>query len=124
MNPDNVAELIKKGFHVTLGATTSVVEALQDSQKREENLTQLNLGFDQLSQIWADKGQITETEARKLVDNLASQYGLPTNPMANGPATVVPKPLVDPLLIDELRSLTNELASIRHELTQLGQQES
>ena len=63
MNPDMVTELFKKGFLVTLGATTSVVESIQDSQKREENLSQLNLGFDQLSQIWANKGEVTESEA-------------------------------------------------------------
>lgn len=124
MNPDLVTEFLKKGFHVTLGATTSVVESIQDSQKREENLSQLNLGFDRLSQIWADKGEVTESEARKMIDSMASQYGMPTNPMSSPPSssTTATSPSVDPSLQQELKTLTNQLANIRLELTQMGDQ--
>lgn len=125
MNPDMVTELLKKGFHVTLGATTSVVESLQDSQKREENISQLNLGFDQLSQIWADKGEITESEARKMIDGMATQYGVNANPMSSGSSTSpsATSPSIDPSLQQELKTLTNQLANIRLELTQMGNQD-
>ncbi|KAI9132987.1 hypothetical protein ON05_006345 [Acaryochloris sp. CCMEE 5410] len=125
MNPDMVTEFLKKGFHVTLGATTSVVESLQDSQKREENISQLNLGFDQLSQIWADKGEITETEARKMIDSMATQYGVNANPMSSGSSTApsATSPSIDPSLQQELKTLTNQLANIRLELTQMGNQD-
>ncbi len=124
MNPDMVTEFLKKGFHVTLGATTSVVESLQDSQKREENISQLNLGFDQLSQIWADKGEITESEARKMIDGMATQYGVNANPMSSGSSTSpsATSPSIDPSLQEELKTLTNQLANIRLELTQMGSQ--
>lgn len=124
MNPDMVTEFLKKGFHVTLGATTSVVESLQDSQKREENISQLNLGFDQLSQIWADKGEITESEARKMIDGMATQYGVNANPMSSGSSTSpsATSPSIDPSLQQELKTLTNQLANIRLELTQMGSQ--
>ncbi|WP_236618897.1 hypothetical protein [Acaryochloris sp. CCMEE 5410] len=120
-----VTEFLKKGFHVTLGATTSVVESLQDSQKREENISQLNLGFDQLSQIWADKGEITETEARKMIDSMATQYGVNANPMSSGSSTApsATSPSIDPSLQQELKTLTNQLANIRLELTQMGNQD-
>lgn len=126
MNPDMVTEFLKKGFHVTLGATTSVVESLQDSQKREENISQLNLGFDQLSQIWADKGEITESEARKMIDSMATQYGVNTNPMSSGSSTYssATSPSIDPSLQQELKTLTNQLANIRLELTQMGNQDN
>ncbi|ABW30166.1 hypothetical protein AM1_5204 [Acaryochloris marina MBIC11017] len=126
MNPDMVTEFLKKGFHVTLGATTSVVESLQDSQKREENISQLNLGFDQLSQIWADKGEITESEARKMIDSMATQYGVNTNPMSSGSSTSssATSPSIDPSLQQELKTLTNQLANIRLELTQMGNQDN
>ncbi|WP_238549051.1 hypothetical protein [Acaryochloris marina] len=121
-----VTEFLKKGFHVTLGATTSVVESLQDSQKREENISQLNLGFDQLSQIWADKGEITESEARKMIDSMATQYGVNTNPMSSGSSTSssATSPSIDPSLQQELKTLTNQLANIRLELTQMGNQDN
>lgn len=124
MNPDMVTEFLKKGFHVTLGATTSVVESLQDSQKREENISQLNLGIDQLSQIWADKGEITESEARKMIDGVATQYGVNANPMSSGSSTSpsATSPSIDPSLQQELKTLTNQLANIRLELTQMGSQ--
>lgn len=126
MNPDMVTEFLKKGFHVTLGATTSVVESLQDSQKREENISQLNLGFDQLSQIWADKGEITESEARKMIDSMATQYGVNANPMSSGSSTApsATSPSIDPSLQQELKTLTNQLANIRLELTQMGNQDN
>ena len=126
MNPEMVTEFLKKGFHVTLGATTSVVESIQDAQKREENLSQLNLGFDQLSQIWADKGEVTETEARKMIDSMASQYGVNVSSMPSGPSapSSATSPSVDPSLQQELKTLTNQLANIRLELTQMGDQET
>lgn len=126
MNPDMVTEFLKKGFHVTLGATTSVVESLQDSQKREENISQLNLGFDQLSQIWAEKGEITESEARKMIDSMATQYGVNANPMSSGSSTSssATSPSIDPSLQQELKTLTNQLANIRLELTQMGNQDN
>lgn len=124
MNPDMVTEFLKKGFHVTLGATTSVMESIQDTQKREENLSQLNLGFDQLSQIWADKGEVTETEARKMIDSMASQYGINVAPTSSKSsyAPSATSPSVDPSLQQELKTLTNQLANIRLELTQMGDQ--
>lgn len=124
MNPDMVAELLKKGFHVTLGATASVVESIQDSQKRDENLSQLNLGFDQLSRIWADKGAITESEARRMIDGMASQYGMntPSTPTSSASYSRATSPAIDPSLQQELKTLTNQLANIRLELTQMGEQ--
>ncbi|NJK28934.1 MAG: hypothetical protein HC851_14535 [Acaryochloris sp. RU_4_1] len=124
MNPDLVSEFLKKGFYISLGATTSVVESIQDSQKREENLSQLNLGFDRLSQIWADKGQVTESEARKMIDSMASQYGLHnhSNSSSSSSSSFTSSPSVDPSLLQDLKTLTNQIANIRLELTQMKDQ--
>jgi hypothetical protein len=124
MNPDLVSAFLKQGFYITLGATTSVVESIQDSQKREENLSQLNLGFDRLSQIWADKGQVTESEARRMIDSMASQYGLHTSSNSNSSSSssFTSLPAVDPSLLQDLRTLTNQIANMRLELTQMRDQ--
>jgi hypothetical protein len=113
MNSQQPFDLLKKGLHVTLGATTALVESVQDSRKREENLAQLNLGFDELTQRWADKGASTEVEARQFIDTvIANTIGQTPTPSTGTPN---PQPSVDinPQLIVELQDLTSELATIR-----------
>jgi hypothetical protein len=113
MNSQQPFDFLKKGLHVTLGATTALVESVQDARKREENLAQLNLGFDELTQRWADKGASTEVEARQFVDTvIANTVGQPPGSSSSTPN---PQPSVDinPQLILELQDLTAELATIR-----------
>lgn len=119
MDANNPADFLKKGFQVTLGAATALAESLQDERKREENLSQLNLGFDKVTEIWAEKGAVTEVEGRKMIDNMVEQYGPKTNSYST-PGTTPSTPGVDPVLQQELRDLTTQLASIRTELTQTG----
>lgn len=64
MNADNLTNLIQQGFHLTLGATASLVETLQDPQKRTENLSQISSELSHLANEWAAKGEMTEQEAR------------------------------------------------------------
>ncbi|MGB3495628.1 MAG: hypothetical protein WBA57_23060, partial [Elainellaceae cyanobacterium] len=56
MNSENIVQLVQKGFHVTLGATSFFVETLQDSQKRDENVAKLSGDFTILSEEWAVEG--------------------------------------------------------------------
>jgi len=41
MNSETLPQIFSKGFRVTLGATASFVEVLQDAQKREERISEL-----------------------------------------------------------------------------------
>jgi hypothetical protein len=52
---------------------TSLVEAIQDPQKREANLSKLQQEWNQLSEAWVVKGETTEQEARSFVNSLLSQ---------------------------------------------------
>lgn len=121
MEENNVTDVLKKGFQVTLGAATSLAESLQDERKREENLSQFNLGFDKVTEIWAEKGAVTEVEGRKMIDSMMEQYG-PNAQSYSTPGTTPTStsPGVDPTLHQEVRDLTTQLASIRTELTQTG----
>ncbi|WP_421654997.1 hypothetical protein [Leptothermofonsia sp. ETS-13] len=122
MNSDNFIELLQKGFHITLGATTSLVESLQDPQKREENLAKLRLEWNQLSEEWANKGAVTEQEARRFVDTLLNNR---TNPATSEPSASsgfssnTTTPIVPPEIQVELQELTEQIAAMRAELEKL-----
>ncbi len=119
MDSQQPLDFLKKGLHMTLGATTALVESVQDPYKREENLAQLNLGFDELARLWEEKGETTETEARQFIDTVVSttmgktthSAGTPT-PSASSSSTQFNR-----AIIQDLQDLTDELAAIRAELS-------
>ncbi|MCL2924073.1 MAG: hypothetical protein MGF17_05425 [Trichodesmium sp. MAG_R04] len=118
MNPDNLTEIIQKGFRVTLGATSFFFETLQDSSKRDENLNKLNSDFNQLTEEWAERGEITEREARNFVDTILNQQ----NSQANTDSITVPSSpisnsgFVQSDIQKDLLELTQEIASLRADL--------
>lgn len=115
-----MTQLLKKGFHVTLGATASLIEALQHSDKREENLAQLKLNFSELTEIWAQKGEVTELEARNIVDSVLAQSGhQSSSSSASGVSNYPAAPSTQASVQLELQELTAQLAAIRAELEQL-----
>ena len=119
MDSNTVIETLKKGVRASLGATTAVVESLQDSQKREENLASLQLCPVELVELWATKGEQTEEEARKVVDDFLTQNGLRMNsPQSSSESEAFRTPaqgsaVVDSSLQQGLKDLTDELATIR-----------
>jgi polyhydroxyalkanoate synthesis regulator phasin len=140
MNSDNILQIIQKSFRVSLGATTSLLETLQDAQKREQNIAKLRADFDQLSTGWqdpqgreenlakirtdleqlttelADKGETTEREARAFVDNLMAQRGGNSASGVTVNTTATPVPSANQTEIEEL---TAQLAEVRAELEKL-----
>lgn len=127
MNPDNLIQLVQKGFRVTLGATASAIESVQDAQKRDRNLELLRTDLNQLVEEFADKGAVTEVEARTFVDNMlaqrnnqpASQTTQTSADTPRGSETVVP-----PNVQLELQELTAQIAAIRVELEKLRNPDS
>jgi polyhydroxyalkanoate synthesis regulator phasin len=120
MNSDTTINLLKKGFHVTLGATSSLVESIQDPIKREENLAQLRMGPNEFAEVLAEKGAVTEVEARKFVDNVVAQYKPSASSYSTGPASTSPSTSIDPALQLELQDLTKQLAELRAQLKNSG----
>ena len=119
MNSDNPLNLLKKGLHVTLGATSSLVESLQDPIKREENLAQLRNNPSDFAEVLEQKGAVTEGEARKLVDSVVGQYA-PGSAPASAPTSasgmISHPPSIDPNLQIELKEFTQQLAELRLQL--------
>ena len=126
MNPDSITQFFQKGVHVTLGATTALVESLQDAQKRDENMSKLSTDFDGLVEDLAAKGEVTEQEARRMVESMFSQVsgsmstgtassGAPRSNTVNTTATVVP----DAAVHADLQELTAQIAAMRAEIERL-----
>ncbi len=128
MSPDNVVQLLQKGFRVTLGATASLIEILQDPQNRQENLSKLKVELDQLAEEWEDKGERTEQEARNFVDTVLNQSshsssGATDSPPSGTATATAPPPATSPDVQLDLQELTAQLAAIRAELEKLREQE-
>lgn len=131
MNPDTVVQLLQKGLRVTLGATTTLIETLQDSQRREENLNRLTSELSQLTEEWAAKGELTEREARNMVDALWGQRA--TSPRSTeAPPFSTPESADSPSspgvatldVQQDLQELTAQIAAMRAELERLRQQDN
>ena len=123
MNSNNLLDLLQTGLRVSLGATTSLVETISDSQKREESLSQLRLEFSQRITEWAEKGAITELEARSFIEQMWRQQSAPgrsspTQTPSDISATP-PTTAASPNAQLELEELTAQIAAIRTELEKL-----
>ncbi|MBW4440842.1 MAG: hypothetical protein KME10_06330 [Plectolyngbya sp. WJT66-NPBG17] len=124
MNSDTVVRMLQKSFRVTLGATASLVEILQNPQRREANLTKLKLELEQLTREWAEKGEVTEQEARSYVDTFVAQRRGEMNSGTTVTTTATTVPTPSPEVQLELQELTAQLAAIRAEVERLRTEEN
>ncbi|NEP00238.1 MAG: hypothetical protein F6K58_16475 [Symploca sp. SIO2E9] len=128
MNPDNFLQLLQTGIRASLGATTLLVETLQDPRKREDSFSQLHSDLNQQLSTWAEKGEQTEQEARSFLDQLLS------NPSNSGSTSVnvtsdqtsatPTTSTTSPHTQSSLEDLTAQIAALRTELEQLRQSDS
>ncbi len=123
MNSNNLVDLLQTGFRVSLGATTSLVETLQDAQKREESLSQLSLELSQRMTEWAEKGAVTEQEARRFIEQTWGQKSNSGRSSAtetpSDTPTTPPTTAASPNAQLEIEELTAQIAAIRTELEKL-----
>lgn len=121
MTPDTVTTTLQKGFRVTLGATATLLEALQDPQSSSQRFSALGSDVSRITETLETKGEVTEREARQFVDSLISQLPSPFSSPSSAPSTVdaVATPITDPTVQDDLAALTQELADIRQAIETL-----
>lgn len=133
MNLDNLPQILQTGFHLTLGATSFLIETLQDPLKRSENLdklTQSDLGL--LADELLEKGEMTDQEARNFVDTIFSQPGARENAESESVSrqqsdTAIetpPESVVQPDVKLEIQELTAQMAALRAELENLRAENS
>lgn len=128
MNTDTLMESVQTGFRVAVGATASFIEFLQDPEKQPENLNPWDSDWNELTKQWAEKGEITEREARNFVDNMwdrpeasgsnSDSMHSPTD--VNEPSAT--NPPSEPEVQSELHELTQQIASLRTELEKLQEE--
>jgi polyhydroxyalkanoate synthesis regulator phasin len=117
MDPDTLFQIIQKGFRVGVGATTVLVEGLQNPQTLQQNLDQLRTDPDRLLEEFARKGENTEQQARTFVDAFVGDR-MGTRPA--GEMTITTTAVsVTPDVQTELQELTQQLVALRQELAQL-----
>ena len=142
MDTIDLEKLFQRGYYVTLGATSSLLEVIQEPAKREENFRRLGRSFDEITQELAEKGVTTEAEARSYVDKFVAQQvsgKTSTESELTSLTTVTttartvddsapdnlsdkfekPNNTVKASMRDEIQELTQQLASLRSELQNL-----
>lgn len=122
MDSDTVMQLLQKGFRVTLGATASLIEILQDPLRRDENLAKLRTELGELADELSVKGEMTEREARNFVETILSQRDRPAGSTQTTATTTTPTATPDVQL--DLQELTAQISAIRAELEKLREQDS
>lgn len=117
MQNNTLLQIAQQGFRVTVGAATSLVETVQNPQKRNELLSQMQTDLSQKTQEWAEKGEVTEQEARKFLDNLFNNQGLGVNRQEAQSSSTASRSNTT----SDLQQLTDEIISLRKELEQIRQ---
>ncbi|MEN9206977.1 MAG: hypothetical protein Q6L50_08355 [Gloeomargarita sp. GMQP_bins_120] len=109
---------LQQGFRALLGCASTVVEWVQDEQKRQAQLQQWQREMQQLVQELVAKGEKTEAEAREFVERL---FGRQTSPPPASPPVEVTIQEDNPptQAAAQLQELTQELAALRESLEQL-----
>jgi polyhydroxyalkanoate synthesis regulator phasin len=131
MNSETLTQLLQKSLRVTLGATATLVETLQDPQRRAENLSKLTTELSQLAEGWEAKGTTTESEARNFVNRLWSQTTSQDAPPSTYPQDSYPQDSLGNTAFtptsevqQDLQELTVQLAAMRAEIERLRNQGS
>ena len=117
MENNNLLQIAQQGFRMTVGAATSLVETVQNPQKRTELLSQMQADLSQKTQEWSEKGEVTEQEARKFLDNLLNKQGSEVN--NNQTQNYSPPSRTN--TTSDLQQLTDEIIALRKELEQIRQ---
>lgn len=114
MENNTLLNIFQQSFRTVLGATTEVIETLQDNQKRREILSELNAQWQEKSQVWSEKGTMTEQEAKKIIEQFFKGY----NHHHQSPQNI------DITLEDNqngsIAELTSEIVALREELQNLN----
>lgn len=123
MNQSSIFETLQQGFRVTVGATATLIETLQDAEKRSNTLTELQKEWETKSHEWAEKGVVTEQSARQFLENLIKkQQGEKTTPKDQVvDVSSTPSPS-SPEVQQEIKRLTEQIIALRLELEQAKKQ--
>ena len=123
MNSDTLIQIAQKSLRVTLGATATFIETLQDPQQRETNLAKLKTELSQLTENWEVRGESAEREARGFVDSLINQASSRVSPPDVSSTVSTLSTPVSPAAQQDLQELTEQIAALRAEIEKLRAQD-
>jgi polyhydroxyalkanoate synthesis regulator phasin len=124
MNANNFSQFVQQSYRVAVGAAATLLETLQDSQKRESTISELQSQWNQRVEEWAEKGEVTEQEARRTVETWLhkqqrGKQATETDSSQGAEATAPPP--ADTAAQAELKALTQEIVALRTELEESRQ---
>jgi polyhydroxyalkanoate synthesis regulator phasin len=113
MSSDTVTQAIHRGFRIVVGAAASLLDAAQNPDKYRDRFSSTP-DFNQLTDEWAVKGEETEREARRFVEQVWNQTtpAGDTGSRSSAPSTGS----ADSSLYAELELLTTQLSELRAHL--------
>ncbi len=117
MENTNLLQIAQQGFRVTVGAATTLIETVQNPQKRSEILSQVQTDLSQKTQEWSEKGEVTEQEARKFLDSLFDRQSSDLNNQGTKNSSAMSRTIST----SDLQQLTDEIIALRKELEQIRQ---
>jgi polyhydroxyalkanoate synthesis regulator phasin len=117
MTTHPVLESLYQGFRLTVGATATLLETLQDPHKRADTLSDLQSQWNQIAAEWSEKGEVTEREARQFLEGwLARSRGSTGMEPIETVATESETPDSDTNARAEIAQLIERLTALRAEL--------
>ncbi|ACK67084.1 conserved hypothetical protein [Rippkaea orientalis PCC 8801] len=124
MNSNTLVQLLQQSFRIGVGATTSILETLQDPKKRSETLSELQTQLTQKAQEWSQKGEMTEQEARRLLEQWLTQQQRRGSSAYTNEGAYPPDSSNNGDIQGEIEQLTEQVIALRKELENLRQAKS
>ncbi|MGK7947026.1 MAG: hypothetical protein AB4058_21415 [Microcystaceae cyanobacterium] len=122
MNTETLFENLHQGFRITVGATASLIETLQDPERRSQTLTDLQADLSEKAKDWASKGENTEEEARRLTEEWFSRFResqtVPTETTVTISSPETPS-TSEINIKTQIKELTAQISGLREELEEL-----
>lgn len=114
MENNNLINFVQQGFRTVIGATAEALETIQNSDKRNQVISELSSELEKKSQEWRQKGTLTEEEAKKIIEKIfqGKEY---TSDVKNNYTEEVEVTTVDNPY-KNIQQLTQEIISLREEL--------
>jgi polyhydroxyalkanoate synthesis regulator phasin len=121
MKSNNILEIAQQTFRIAIGATATLLETIQDSEKRSTIITDMQTELNQKSQQWAQKGEVTEQEARQKLERILQKtpWKDTSKSNASNDNTYTDTTVTSAVTKSELQSLTEQITALRSELEQL-----
>ena len=116
-NGNNFFGILQTGLRTVVGATTDAIETLQDTQKRNQAFTEFNEQWQKKSQEWVEKGEVTESQARQVIEQLIKNKGV-GNSSTPQEITIESDDVSDPY--EGIKELTEEIIALRAEIEKLN----